>query len=274
MSYTLFGAHNLKVSRRGLECDEWLPIIGNQTALDQVSRLKEAMDLCFLRVCEGIVVSQVRGGEEESDDDGMEQAHERAPPLSGTEIKEFEYFTMGLARILYRYDDESSGIASEPPTNSRPATPAGEPKPATLVGESKPVTPVVESPYALPSRFRVPSSGGLRRTRSHSWSSSSRNGSISEGHQSPEDDGESKKKVDWYDEALSQSSATHSASLSLKSKTSNLSMPGVSTSPTDGGATRPLDQGEGSASKVVPQPPNQTSRGRRMKKVLSRIFSL
>ena len=51
MSYVLFGARKVEVARRGLECDEWLPIIGNPTALDQVSRLKETMDLCFLRVC-------------------------------------------------------------------------------------------------------------------------------------------------------------------------------------------------------------------------------
>ena len=36
-------------------------------------------------------------------------------------------------------------------------------------------------------------------SRAHSWDRSSRSGSVSEGHQSPEDEGESKKKVDWYD---------------------------------------------------------------------------
>ena len=38
-----------------------------------------------------------------------------------------------------------------------------------------------------------------RLSRARSWDRSSRSGSISEGHQSPEDEGESKKKVDWYD---------------------------------------------------------------------------
>ena len=37
------------------------------------------------------------------------------------------------------------------------------------------------------------------RFRARSWDRSSRSGSLSEGHQSPEDEGESKKKVDWYD---------------------------------------------------------------------------
>ena len=41
--------------------------------------------------------------------------------------------------------------------------------------------------------------GTRRRTRARSWDRSSRSGSISEGHQSPEDEGESKKKVDWCD---------------------------------------------------------------------------
>ena len=211
----------------------------------------------------GIVISQVRGGEGESGDDGVEQAHERGPPLSSTEIEEFEYFTEGLVRILDRHDGEGSRIASESLTNSRPATPAEE---------SRPATPVAESSHTRPSRFRRASSGGLRRTRSHSWSSSSRNSSISEGHQSPEDDGESKKKVDWYDEALSRSSASNSTTWS---RTSELSMglPGISTSTTDGDATRPLDLGEGSTSEVVLQPPKRTSRGRRVRKVLSRIFS-
>lgn len=263
MTYMLFGARKVEVARRGLECDEWLPMIGSKTALDQVSRLKEVMDLCFLRVCEGIVVSQVRGGEGESGDDGVEQSHERGPPLSSTEIEEFEYFTEGLVRILDRRNEEGPRFAPGSSINSLPVTPAEE---------SRPATPVVESPYTRPSRFRGASSGGLRRTRSHSWSSSSQNSSISEGHQSPEDDGESKKKVDWYDEALSQSSASNSTSWS---RTSELSMgvPGISTSTADGDETRPLDLGEGSTSKVVPQPPKQTSRGRRVRKVLSRIFS-
>ena len=40
---------------------------------------------------------------------------------------------------------------------------------------------------------------GPRLTRPRLRPRNSRSGSISEGHQSPEDDGESKKKVDWYD---------------------------------------------------------------------------
>ena len=48
----------------------------------------------------------------------------------------------------------------------------------------------------------VESSSGRRQTAAHSRDRGSRSGSISEGHQSPDDDGESKKKVDWYDLAV------------------------------------------------------------------------
>ena len=50
----LFGASNLKVTESGLECDNWLPIVGNVSALDDVERLKEVLDLSLLRVFEGL----------------------------------------------------------------------------------------------------------------------------------------------------------------------------------------------------------------------------
>ena len=45
----------------------------------------------------------------------------------------------------------------------------------------------------------VENSRGRRRTRARPRGRDPRCGSISEGHQSPDEDGESKKKVDWYD---------------------------------------------------------------------------
>ena len=139
MSYMLFGAHNIRVAGRGLECDEWLPVLGNQEALDQIARLKEAMDLCFLRIYEGIVMAKRnRDGrvimarpeekEEESDDDGDDetgQARARDLSLSSTEIGEFEELTRNLVYILNQYSDER--IASQSVTNSRPATPVDSP---------------------------------------------------------------------------------------------------------------------------------------------------
>ena len=139
MSYMLFGAYNIQVAGRGLECDEWLPVIGNQAALDQISRLKEAMDLCFLRIYEGILMAKRnRHGriimprpeekEEESDNDGDDekgQARARDLSLSSTEIGEFEELTRNLVYILNQYSDER--VASQSVTNSRPATPVDSP---------------------------------------------------------------------------------------------------------------------------------------------------
>lgn len=54
MTYMLFGAYHLRVTQRGLECDDWLPIVGNLDALDNVQRLKTLLDSCMLRVFEGV----------------------------------------------------------------------------------------------------------------------------------------------------------------------------------------------------------------------------
>lgn len=171
MSYMLFGAYNIQVAGRGLECDEWLPIIGNQAALDQISRLKEAMDLCFLRVYEGIVMTKRnRHGriiprpeekEEESDDDGDDtgQSHERDLALSSTEIGDFEDFTRNLVYILNQYSDER--IASQS-TTSRPGTPVDSPYfglsrlPSMRSGTSTPynIGSALNSRPGTPSRLR------------------------------------------------------------------------------------------------------------------------
>ena len=172
MSYMLFGAYNIQVAGRGLECDEWLPIVGNQAALDQISRLKEAMDLCFLRVYEGIVMAKRnRHGriilrpeekEEESDDegDGAGQTHERDLSLSSTEMGEFEDITRNLAYILNQYSHER--IASQSVTNSRPGTPVDSPYfglsrlPSMRSGTSTPynIGSAFNSRPGTPSRLR------------------------------------------------------------------------------------------------------------------------
>jgi len=174
MSYMLFGAYNIQVAGRGLECDGWLPVLGNQAALDQISRLKESMDLCFLRVYEGIIMAKRnRHGrvimprpeekEEESDDDGdgeTGQAHARDLSLSSTEIEEFEEFTRNLVYILNQYSDER--IASQSATNSRPATPVDSPYfglsrlPSMRSGTSTPynIGSAFNSRPGTPSRLR------------------------------------------------------------------------------------------------------------------------
>ena len=174
MSYMLFGAYNIQVAGRGLECDEWLPITGNQEALDQISRLKEATDLCFLRVYEGIVMAKRnRHGrviiprpeekEEESDNDGDDetgQAHALDLSLSSTELGEFEEFTRNLVYVLNQYSDER--IASQSVTNSRPATSVDSPYsglsrlPSMRSGTSTPynIGSAFNSRPGTPSRLR------------------------------------------------------------------------------------------------------------------------
>lgn len=170
ISYMLFGAYNIQVAGRGVECDEWLPIIGNQATLDQVSRLKEAMDLCFLRVYEGIVMTKRNRhgriiiprpeGKEESDDDDTERALQRDLSLSSTEIGEFEDFTRNLVYIMNQYSDER--IASQSATNSRPATPVDSPYfglsrlPSMRSGTSTPynIGSAFNSRPGTPSRLR------------------------------------------------------------------------------------------------------------------------
>lgn len=64
MTYMLFGAYELVVTRRGLECDGWLPITGNLHALDDVQRLKGQLEAAFLRVMEGLGKSLMKGRDE------------------------------------------------------------------------------------------------------------------------------------------------------------------------------------------------------------------
>lgn len=61
LTYMLFGAYNLVVTRRGLECDNWLPVTGNLYALDDLQRLKALFERCMLRVFEGVGKSLVQG---------------------------------------------------------------------------------------------------------------------------------------------------------------------------------------------------------------------
>lgn len=61
LTYMLFGAYNLVVTRRGLECDNWLPVTGNLYALDDLQRLKALFERCMLRVFEGVGKSLTQG---------------------------------------------------------------------------------------------------------------------------------------------------------------------------------------------------------------------
>nr|KIR84802.1 nuclear DNA helicase II [Cryptococcus tetragattii IND107] len=164
MTYMLFGAYELVVTARGLECDGWLPVTGNTHALDDVQRLKAALDVCMLRVFEGLGKSLVMGrdqrwmngaggvevhegtsrikeggGEEEneSDDEDYDRPREKsdqassryAGPLTVEEINELEMLTTDIVTILNKYADEreGGGVDTVPQTrvNTRPSSPQG-----------------------------------------------------------------------------------------------------------------------------------------------------
>lgn len=128
----LFGAYKLQVVERGLECDNWLPIVGNLDALDDVQRLKTLMEGCMLRVFEGITMGRRRRNEslpilprEEESESGLED-EDRDYSLSRDEVKELDQMTRDVVHILNRYSEE------QPRQNSRPATPIGSPSAHSL----------------------------------------------------------------------------------------------------------------------------------------------
>ena len=130
MTYMLFGAYKLEVTERGLECDNWLPIVGNLDALDDIQRLKILMEACMLRVFEGIVIGrQQRRGQlsslarEESESGDSDEGKDYS--MSREELKELDLLTRDVVRILNRYSEERSLTQSR--YNSRPATPIGSP---------------------------------------------------------------------------------------------------------------------------------------------------
>jgi small subunit ribosomal protein S24e len=133
MTYMLFGAYNLVVTPRGLECDNWLPITGNMDALDDLRRLKSMMEACMLRVFDGICGrmnsrdkdyrsrfrlkdERVSGTDEEVGAQGT--------PLSQKEVQELNYLTGDIVRILNRYSEERLS-RQDSRWNSRPGTPSG-----------------------------------------------------------------------------------------------------------------------------------------------------
>jgi len=60
MSYMLFGAFNIKVTERGLECDDWLPVVGNVGALGSNFAIKGGYGSVYVEVFEGINNGQTK----------------------------------------------------------------------------------------------------------------------------------------------------------------------------------------------------------------------
>ncbi|KAF9568385.1 P-loop containing nucleoside triphosphate hydrolase protein [Agrocybe pediades] len=167
LTYILFGAYRVEVVERGLECDEWLPIIGDVRVLDDVQRLKKSMEAVMLRVFEGITMSRLRKGqklpvlrrEEEEEFESGDEGDDRDYTLSSEEIKELDVVTRDVVAILNRYSDER--IANQSRQHSRAATPIGSPffpssrLPGGTGSRSGYSTPnVFQSRPGTPSRFR------------------------------------------------------------------------------------------------------------------------
>ena len=135
MTYVLFGAYKIAVTARGLECDEWLPIVGNVYALDDIQSLKVMMEACMSRIFEGLTMRKTRflprtatvspREEEESGDEEDATENLKDYSLSATEVKEFDYLTRYIVGILNRYAEERMEVQSR--NNSRPATPMDSP---------------------------------------------------------------------------------------------------------------------------------------------------
>lgn len=134
MTYMLFGAYDLAVSERGLVCDNWLPIVGNVDALDNIQRMKTYMESAMLRVFEGIAMGRkhIRGynptvmpreEEQESEDEG--DAERRDYSLSAQEVKELDFITRDIVEILTLANEERMSTHST--ANSRPVTPMASP---------------------------------------------------------------------------------------------------------------------------------------------------
>lgn len=177
MTYMLFGAYNTVASERGLVCDDWLPIVGNIGALDDVRDLKSRLEGCMLRVFEGIHHSRQklsrntvldRRAREVEEDEAEEDADSTSdvmknPSLSQAEVKELDYITQDVVRILNRYADERKDNMSR--RNSRPVTPIaspalnslrlpGGPQSGRRSGTSTPYHQSYDSRPATPSRLR------------------------------------------------------------------------------------------------------------------------
>ncbi|PFH54478.1 hypothetical protein AMATHDRAFT_72275 [Amanita thiersii Skay4041] len=132
MAYMLFGAYKLQAVHRGLECDNWLPIVGRSEYLDNVHRLKMVIDSCMLRVFDGIAIGRrqrkgnrvlrnSREEEPESEDEDMM----KATPMSPEELGDLDYLTGSVVKVLDRFHEEQLMLHSR--QNSVPATPIASP---------------------------------------------------------------------------------------------------------------------------------------------------
>jgi hypothetical protein len=161
MTYVLFGAYRIAVKAEGLECDEWLPIVGNIYALDDLQNLKVMMEACMSRVFEGLVMRRTRlplrttaicpRDEEESGDEEDTREDRRDYSLSAKEVGEIDYLTKGIVRILNRYAEERMEVHSR--TNSRPGTPMDSPSHSNVKLPAFGTRSGTSTPYGMRSAY-------------------------------------------------------------------------------------------------------------------------
>ena len=137
LTYILFGAHNVDVVERGLECDNWLPIVGDVNILDDIQRLKTFMEASMLRVFEGIAMSRLRKGqalpvrprEEDSESESWDEEDiKKNYALTPQEVKELDFMTRDIVNILKLQNEDRIKIAKQTrQQQSSAATPAVTP---------------------------------------------------------------------------------------------------------------------------------------------------
>ncbi|KAF9241384.1 hypothetical protein BU15DRAFT_44905 [Melanogaster broomeanus] len=167
MTYLLFGADNIQVTERGLECDEWLPIAGDMHALDNIQRLKALMESSMLRVFEGIYMGRSRaralqaGIPTREEDEAAEEILNEDLTLSPREISDLDVLTRDVVRILNRSSNER--MAAQSTASSRYATPAASPTFSTsrLSGSRSGFS----TPYGLGSGYNSRSGTPVRLSR-------------------------------------------------------------------------------------------------------------
>lgn len=128
MTYMLFGAYNLQVVNRGIECDNWLPLFSDRSSavLDDIQRLKTVVEACMLRVFQGITMSQLRTRQPHLAREREESGESKEEySLSKQEMLELDQLTRSVVNILNRYSDER--VAAQSRHNSRPGTPMASP---------------------------------------------------------------------------------------------------------------------------------------------------
>jgi small subunit ribosomal protein S24e len=164
MTFVLFGAYQIAVTAQGLECDEWLPIVGDVYALDDIQKLKVMMEACMSRVFEGLAMRRTRFAlrtvavsprEEEESGDEEDTPHTREShktySLSTEEVKELDHLTRGIVSILNHYAEERMEVQSR--TNSRPATPMDSPSYSNAKLPSLGTRSGNSTPYAVRSAY-------------------------------------------------------------------------------------------------------------------------